>query len=55
MQSHVAEPGGVDGLCYLPWYQERQMVSQFQDNFVFITGCDSGFRNLLARHWTCKA
>lgn len=23
LQSHVAEPGGVDGLCYLPWYQEE--------------------------------
>ena len=55
LQSHAAEPGGVDGLCYLPWYQERQMVSQLHNRFVFITGCGSGFGNLLARHWTCKA
>ncbi|XP_022427505.1 17-beta-hydroxysteroid dehydrogenase type 6 [Monodon monoceros] len=38
------------GLYYLlRWYQERQVVSHLQDKFVFITGCDSGFGNLLAR------
>ncbi|XP_005397392.1 PREDICTED: retinol dehydrogenase 16-like isoform X1 [Chinchilla lanigera] len=38
------------GLFYLVrWYRERQVVSHLQDKYVFITGCDSGFRNLLAR------
>ncbi|XP_061060509.1 retinol dehydrogenase 16-like [Eubalaena glacialis] len=38
------------GLYYLlRWYRERQVVSHLQDKFVFITGCDSGFGNLLAR------
>ncbi|XP_008573721.1 PREDICTED: retinol dehydrogenase 16 [Galeopterus variegatus] len=38
------------GLCYLlRWYRERQVVSHLPDKFVFITGCDSGFGNLLAR------
>lgn len=31
------------------WYQESQVVNQLQDKYVFITGCDSGFGNLLAR------
>ncbi|XP_054984034.1 retinol dehydrogenase 16-like [Sorex araneus] len=31
------------------WYRERQVVSQLRDKYVFITGCDSGFGNLLAR------
>uniref|UniRef100_A0A8D2B6P0 Retinol dehydrogenase 16 n=1 Tax=Sciurus vulgaris TaxID=55149 RepID=A0A8D2B6P0_SCIVU len=31
------------------WYRERQVVSHLQDKYVFITGCDSGFGNLLAR------
>ncbi|XP_055976147.1 retinol dehydrogenase 16-like [Sorex fumeus] len=31
------------------WYRERQVVSQLQDKYVFITGCDSGFGNLLAK------
>ncbi|XP_059259457.1 retinol dehydrogenase 16 [Mustela nigripes] len=34
---------------FLRWYRERQVVSHLQDKFVFITGCDSGFGNLLAR------
>ena len=39
------------GLYYLlRWYRERQVVSHLRDKFVFITGCDSGFGNLLARH-----
>ena len=29
--------------------RERQVVSHLQDKHVFITGCDSGFGNLLAR------
>ncbi|XP_049640009.1 retinol dehydrogenase 16-like [Suncus etruscus] len=33
----------------LCWYWERQVVDQLQDKYVFITGCDSGFGNLLAR------
>ncbi|XP_039079065.1 retinol dehydrogenase 16 isoform X3 [Hyaena hyaena] len=37
------------GLYYLlRWYRERQVVSNLQDKYVFITGCDSGFGNLLA-------
>ncbi|KAL0611823.1 Retinol dehydrogenase 16 [Plecturocebus cupreus] len=38
------------GLYYLlRWYRERQVVSHLRDKCVFITGCDSGFGNLLAR------
>nr|XP_031318218.1 17-beta-hydroxysteroid dehydrogenase type 6-like isoform X2 [Camelus dromedarius] len=38
------------GLYYLlRWYRERQVVSHLWDKYVFITGCDSGFGNLLAR------
>ncbi|XP_008063433.1 retinol dehydrogenase 16-like [Carlito syrichta] len=38
------------GLFYLVrWYRERQVVSHLPDKYVFITGCDSGFGNLLAR------
>ncbi|XP_043302769.1 17-beta-hydroxysteroid dehydrogenase type 6-like [Cervus canadensis] len=38
------------GLYYLlRWYRETQVVSHLRDKFVFITGCDSGFGNLLAR------
>ncbi|KAJ8786768.1 hypothetical protein J1605_023426 [Eschrichtius robustus] len=38
------------GLYYLlRWYREKQVVSHLQDKFVFITGCDLGFGNLLAR------
>ncbi|EDL24526.1 mCG17030 [Mus musculus] len=33
-------------LCF---FRERQVVSHLQDKYVFITGCDSGFGNLLAR------
>lgn len=29
--------------------RERKVVSHLQDKYVFITGCDSGFGNLLAR------
>ncbi|XP_054436202.1 retinol dehydrogenase 16 [Pteronotus mesoamericanus] len=42
--------GALVGLYYLlRWYRERQVVSHLQDKYVFITGCDSGFGNLLAR------
>ncbi|XP_070127842.1 retinol dehydrogenase 16 isoform X2 [Equus caballus] len=38
------------GLYYLlRWYRERQVVSNLRDKYVFITGCDSGFGNQLAR------
>uniref|UniRef100_A0A8C8RPG5 Retinol dehydrogenase 16 n=1 Tax=Pelusios castaneus TaxID=367368 RepID=A0A8C8RPG5_9SAUR len=38
------------GLYYLRrWYRERQTVDNLQDKYVLITGCDSGFGNLLAR------
>ncbi|XP_047722817.1 retinol dehydrogenase 16 isoform X1 [Prionailurus viverrinus] len=38
------------GLYYLlRWYRERQVVSDLRDKYIFITGCDSGFGNLLAR------
>nr|XP_009002293.3 retinol dehydrogenase 16 isoform X2 [Callithrix jacchus] len=38
------------GLYYLLcWYRERQVVSHLRDKCVLITGCDSGFGNLLAR------
>ncbi|XP_051026193.1 retinol dehydrogenase 7 [Acomys russatus] len=30
-------------------FRERQVVSHLEDKYVFITGCDSGFGNLLAR------
>ncbi|XP_030051087.1 retinol dehydrogenase 16 [Microcaecilia unicolor] len=31
------------------WYQDRQVLENLTDKYVFITGCDSGFGNLLAR------
>ncbi|NXF93454.1 RDH7 dehydrogenase, partial [Eubucco bourcierii] len=31
------------------WHRERQTVPRLSDKFVLITGCDSGFGNLLAR------
>ncbi|XP_006859519.1 PREDICTED: retinol dehydrogenase 16-like [Chrysochloris asiatica] len=41
---------GLIGLYYLlRWYRERQVVSNLRDKYIFITGCDSGFGNLLAR------
>ncbi|XP_004380095.1 retinol dehydrogenase 16 [Trichechus manatus latirostris] len=41
---------GLVSLYYLlRWYRERQVVSHLRDKYVFITGCDSGFGNLLAR------
>nr|XP_033791370.1 retinol dehydrogenase 7-like [Geotrypetes seraphini]XP_033791371.1 retinol dehydrogenase 7-like [Geotrypetes seraphini]XP_033791372.1 retinol dehydrogenase 7-like [Geotrypetes seraphini]XP_033791373.1 retinol dehydrogenase 7-like [Geotrypetes seraphini]XP_033791374.1 retinol dehydrogenase 7-like [Geotrypetes seraphini] len=30
------------------WYQDRQILQNLTDKYVFITGCDSGFGNLLA-------
>uniref|UniRef100_A0ABM5FP15 17-beta-hydroxysteroid dehydrogenase type 6-like n=1 Tax=Pogona vitticeps TaxID=103695 RepID=A0ABM5FP15_9SAUR len=38
------------GLYFLHrWYQERQTVKNLTEKYVFITGCDSGFGNQLAR------
>ncbi|XP_034956676.2 retinol dehydrogenase 7-like [Zootoca vivipara] len=38
------------GLYFLrQWYKERQTVENLTEKYVFITGCDSGFGNLLAR------
>uniref|UniRef100_A0ABM5FP08 Retinol dehydrogenase 7-like isoform X1 n=1 Tax=Pogona vitticeps TaxID=103695 RepID=A0ABM5FP08_9SAUR len=31
------------------WYRERQTVKNLTEKYVFITGCDSGFGNQLAR------
>ncbi|XP_020726566.2 retinol dehydrogenase 16-like [Odocoileus virginianus] len=47
MWLHLAVLGGLFYL--LRWYLERQVLSHLQDKFVFITGCDSGFGNKLAR------
>ncbi|XP_052004634.1 retinol dehydrogenase 7-like [Xyrauchen texanus] len=32
------------------WFRELERVSNRSEKFVYITGCDSGFGNLLARH-----
>uniref|UniRef100_A0A803TXC1 Retinol dehydrogenase 16 n=1 Tax=Anolis carolinensis TaxID=28377 RepID=A0A803TXC1_ANOCA len=38
------------GLYFLlRWYRERQTVENLRDKYVFITGCDSGFGNKLAK------
>ena len=47
MWLHLAVLGGLYYL--LRWYRERQVVSHLRDKLVFITGCDSGFGNKLAR------
>ncbi|XP_029450715.1 17-beta-hydroxysteroid dehydrogenase type 6-like [Rhinatrema bivittatum] len=31
------------------WYRDRQILQNLSDKYVLITGCDSGFGNLLAR------
>ncbi|XP_059199211.1 retinol dehydrogenase 7-like [Centropristis striata] len=36
--------------CVYRWYKERKRVPNKEDKYVYITGCDSGFGNLLARH-----
>lgn len=42
--------GALLGLCFVfRWYRERQTVPNLPDKYVLITGCDSGFGNLLAR------
>ncbi|DBA13509.1 TPA: hypothetical protein GDO54_018441 [Pyxicephalus adspersus] len=41
---------GVLGLILLyRWYRQSQILENLTDKYVFITGCDSGFGNLLAR------
>nr|XP_056710500.1 17-beta-hydroxysteroid dehydrogenase type 6-like [Euleptes europaea] len=43
------------GLYFLRrWYRERQIVENLTKKYVFITGCDSGFGNLLARQLDLK-
>ncbi|XP_041662495.1 dehydrogenase/reductase SDR family member 9 [Cheilinus undulatus] len=32
------------------WYKERERVTNKRDKYVYITGCDTGFGNLLAKH-----
>uniref|UniRef100_G3NNR4 Retinol dehydrogenase 1 n=1 Tax=Gasterosteus aculeatus TaxID=69293 RepID=G3NNR4_GASAC len=32
------------------WYKDRKRVPNKAEKYVYITGCDSGFGNLLARH-----
>lgn len=32
------------------WFKESKRVANKEDKYVYITGCDSGFGNLLARH-----
>ncbi|KAM3861972.1 dehydrogenase/reductase SDR family member 9 [Diretmus argenteus] len=42
---------GLVGLWFLyRWYKEAQRVPNQSEKYVFITGCDSGFGNVLARH-----
>uniref|UniRef100_A0A8D0B3W6 Uncharacterized protein n=1 Tax=Salvator merianae TaxID=96440 RepID=A0A8D0B3W6_SALMN len=33
----------------LRWYRDKQVLRNLTEKYVFITGCDSGFGNLLAR------
>lgn len=32
------------------WYKESKKVPNKEDKYVYISGCDSGFGNLLAKH-----
>lgn len=32
------------------WFKESKRVPNKEDKYVYITGCDSGFGHLLARH-----
>ncbi|XP_018425099.1 PREDICTED: retinol dehydrogenase 3-like [Nanorana parkeri] len=36
-------------LLLFRWYRQRQILENLRDKYVFITGCDSGFGNLLAK------
>ncbi|KAM5179738.1 retinol dehydrogenase 16-like isoform 1-T1 [Mantella aurantiaca] len=40
----------VSGLIFLyRWYRHRRLLESLTDKYVFITGCDTGFGNLLAK------
>ncbi|KAM4560668.1 dehydrogenase/reductase SDR family member 9 isoform 1-T2 [Fundulus diaphanus] len=42
---------GLVAVWYLyRWYKERKRVPNKGDKYVYITGCDSGFGNMLAKH-----
>ncbi|KAJ8352446.1 hypothetical protein SKAU_G00239220 [Synaphobranchus kaupii] len=42
---------GLVALLFLyRWFRERKRVGNESEKYVYITGCDSGFGNLLARH-----
>ncbi|XP_076603885.1 retinol dehydrogenase 7-like isoform X1 [Chaetodon auriga] len=42
---------GLVALCFVyRWFKESKRVPNKDDKYVYITGCDSGFGNLLARH-----
>ncbi|XP_042350376.1 retinol dehydrogenase 16-like [Plectropomus leopardus] len=43
-------PGLVASWLIYRWYKERKRVLHKEDKYVYITGCDTGFGNLLARH-----
>uniref|UniRef100_J3SD05 Retinol dehydrogenase 16-like n=1 Tax=Crotalus adamanteus TaxID=8729 RepID=J3SD05_CROAD len=36
------------------WYREKEILPNLTEKYVFITGCDSGFGNLLARQLDAK-
>ncbi|KAF3843050.1 hypothetical protein F7725_001899 [Dissostichus mawsoni] len=36
--------------CIYRWYKGSRRVTKKEDKYVYITGCDSGFGHLLARH-----
>lgn len=43
------------GLYFLRrWYRSKQILRNLTEKYVFITGCDSGFGNLLARQLDAK-
>ncbi|XP_074550999.1 retinol dehydrogenase 7-like [Halichoeres trimaculatus] len=42
---------GLVALWYIHrWYKESKRVTNKEDKYVYITGCDTGFGNLLAKH-----
>ncbi|XP_037542879.1 dehydrogenase/reductase SDR family member 9 [Nematolebias whitei] len=42
--------GPVTAWFIYRWYKESKRVSNIEDKYVYITGCDSGFGNNLAKH-----
>lgn len=42
-------PGLVALWFVYRWYKESKRVANKEDKYVYITGCDSGFGNLLSR------